>query len=227
MKNSIMAINYVVGIIVTLVGCTGNRQATNDQRINNTDAQKEVNFKSGLMIENGINRGTDYTDSSGRIFNIRYIPVSITNESSNSILVEIDFLNEYDNPVVSGCPQFNVIPMPLEWGMNGVEITEDMMGEIPEYIRKPTANITLEPGESYIFAIGTRYLRSSSCVAPVPSALFVQSDGNYNRVCDYVIDQPETKRAGSALALHLDLNRDKPDESCMIIPCGSITHNVR
>lgn len=56
------------------------------------------NLKNGIRIDNGTNRGINYTDSSGTDFNIRYIPIKITNDTIIPINFQINFSKEYDYP---------------------------------------------------------------------------------------------------------------------------------
>ena len=110
----------------------------------------EHTSKSGLLIDYGINRGTGYTDSLGTYYNIRYIPITITNDSTIPIHFQIAFSKEYDYPVAYGDREFKVIPLPKEWALDGVEITDRMINELPKYIDKPFSNKPLNPAKNLL-----------------------------------------------------------------------------
>lgn len=173
----------------------------------------------GLLIDNGINRGINYTDSLGTNYNLRYIPITITNDSTIPIHFQLVFSKDYDYPIAFGDQKFKVIPLPKEWGLNGVEITDSMFNELKNYIAKPLLNKTLEPGEKRVIAIGTLYPRPPKFRGILPNALFAHTDKGIFPTCDWLMNEDPSSNPQIALGLKLNFG-----ESCMVIPCGQISY---
>jgi len=218
-----MKFRTIVGFLIIMFVCSCAQQTSKSERLNENVDNQQVKFKSGLTIKNGINRGTGYTASKGTDYNIRYMPITITNDSTLSIQLQIIFSKEYINPLTSSDYQFNVIPMPREWALNGVEITDNMFNELPKYINNPFVKKTLKPGEEFLFSIGTRYHRTTGYVAPLPEIFFVQGDMDSFQLCDRLIfgERIESK---VALGLKLRFNGVESGERCAVIPCGQISY---
>ena len=204
-----MKFGTIVGLFTVLIVCSCVQQKP----------------KSGLLIDNEINRGTGYTDSLGTYYNIRYIPITITNDSTIPIHLQMTFSKEYDFPIAYGGQKFKVIPLPKEWALDGVEITDSLIKELPKYIDKPLLNETLEPDEKYVLAIGTLYSRPANC-GVVPNALFLQNKRGLYYACDSLINHDKSTNSKLALELKLDFYPDGiTKESCIIIPCGQISYS--
>jgi len=217
-----MKFETIIGFIIVmfLSSCL---QRTTSKDINEVASNKTVKFKSGLTIENGINRGTGYKDSLGIDYNIRYIPITITNDSTLSVKLDINFSKKYTNPLASSDDDFNIMPMAREWAVDGGEITDNMFVHLKEVINNPRTNKTLKPGEELLFAIGTRYYRGSGYAAPLPEVLFVQGDMDSFQFCESLLFGERTK-SNLEFGLKLIFNRGKKDEHCAIIPCGQISY---
>ena len=76
---------------------------------------QRLKLNSGLLIHNGQYRGTVYIDSLNNNYNIKYIPITITNDSTISIHLQIAFSKEYDYPIADAGESFKVFPMPKEY----------------------------------------------------------------------------------------------------------------
>ena len=113
--------------------------------------------KIGLIIEVKPTRGQSYIDSSGTKFNLRHIPISISNDSIIPIQLEIAFSKQYDYPSTYNNEKFKVFPMPEIWALDGIEITDSILNELPKFIDSPNLVKIIEPGEEWQFAIGTLY----------------------------------------------------------------------
>lgn len=210
----------IIGFIVLVFSsCI---QKTSSKQSDEISELRNMKFKSGLVIDNGINRGTGYKDSLGTNYNIRYIPIKIKNDSSLSIKLHINFLKDYTNPF-SNDNYFNIIPMKREWVVDGGEITDNMFVELKKDINDPQITKTLKPGEEFLFGIGTRYYGGKDYVAPLPQALFVQGDIDSITLCESMIIGDRTK-SNLELGLKLIFNRGEKDERCAIIPCGRISY---
>ena len=169
-----MILKTLVGFFIVLIGCSGNQQTSKNRLTIEDDPNQHQEWKSGLLIENGINRGIGYTDSLGNNYNIRYIPITITNDSTIPIHLHIVFSQDYDYPIEYGETQFKVIPLPKEWALDGVEVTDSMVDALQNSLNKPSLRYTLEPDEKWVFAIGTVYQPTGYGV--LPNALYVQGD---------------------------------------------------
>ena len=68
--------------LICLYGCSGN----SDNHVNRTGEKQ-----SGLYIENGLRQGMQYVDSTGADYNYRYNTITIWNDSTVAIQLEIGF----------------------------------------------------------------------------------------------------------------------------------------
>ncbi len=174
---------------------------------------------SGLLIDNGINRGTNYTDSVGIDHNLRYIPISITNDSIIPIRLQITFSKEYEFPHPDSDEKFKVIPLPNEWALDGVGVTESMIDELPKYIGKPVLNEIVQPGEELVMAIGTLYPRPPKTSGVLPNELFVHIERGIFPACDWLMQGESSSNNQILLGLRLNFG-----EKCVIILCGQISY---
>lgn len=189
----------------------------------NTEQKKS---KSGLLFEHGGYRGSGYTDSLGTNYNFRQNPITITNDTTVPIHIQIAFSKEYDYTKDYDDEQFKVFPLPKEWARE--RITDSMYNamheKLPLYINNPTLNETIEPGEKISLAIGTIYPLPAETWWVVPSELFAYSNGDPPSTCtfpnlDWLMNENLSPNSEIALGLKLHL-----DERCMIIPCGQISY---
>ncbi|MBX2875200.1 MAG: hypothetical protein KTR30_23980 [Saprospiraceae bacterium] len=179
---------------------------------------REQNLHDGLQIENGINRGVNYTDSVGGTYSIRYIPITITNDTSLAIQFQINFsATDYlDN---NSQEPFSVIPLPERWAMDGVEITDSLLNEIPEYQKHAFASKTLKPGETWLMAIGTVYSRPAKITGVLPHVLFAHTTETIFPECDWNMEEHPSSGAQLLLGLRLRLGGN-----CMVVPAGQMTY---
>lgn len=176
---------------------------------------------SGLSIEHGGYRGTEYRDSQGTNYNLRYNPILVTNDSTIPIHVQIAFAKEYDYPTGYDNKQFKVFPLPKEWAQDGTTdgMFDQMWQEFEYYLEKPFLNATLEPSENLVFAIGTLYPQPPEVWWVVPNELFATSNDEMFPTCDWYLYEDPISNSEIALGLKLHL-----DQRCIIIPCGQISY---
>lgn len=217
-----MKTRMVLGLFLILILCSCKQRRLTDDPFNSNFNKDRSKNLSGLLIENGINRGIMYTDSLGTNYNIRYIPITLTNDSTLPIRVQIKFLKEYTNSLTATGEKFNIIPMASEWAMNGAEITNKMRIDLAGAIDKPFTSIVLNPGENYRIGIGTRYPTGIAYGAPLPEMLYVQGDGEDSLICDQLLLGREVESA-IGLRLKLIFNKGESNEQCAIISCGHIS----
>ncbi|MBT8220251.1 MAG: hypothetical protein KJP00_10515, partial [Bacteroidia bacterium] len=113
---------------------------------------------------------------------------------------------------------FSIFPMPKEWALDGVEITDNMKNELKNYIDKPFLNTTLKPGEKSVIAIGTLYSRPPKSTGVLPNTLFVHSNSGLFPTCKWVMKKDPSS---DPMALGLRLNFGP---SCTVIPCGQVSY---
>ena len=204
------------------------QQPSNSEPQIRTDQGQHMAQKSGLSFVHGGYRGTTYTDSHGTVYNLRNNPVTITNDSTVAIQIQITFAQEYDYPPGNGDEKFRVFPLPKTWAQEGTTDSEfdSMRITLPKLIDQPFLNDTLAPGEKLALAIGTIYPRPAEKWSVVPNELFAKSDGVSLPVCDWLKDEepsvsPADIGSDGALGLRLVFT-----QSCMIIPCGQISYLI-
>ncbi|MBT8189325.1 MAG: hypothetical protein KJO29_02760 [Bacteroidia bacterium] len=193
----------ILGLSILMIGCFGNGQSP----------------ISGLVIDNKINRGINYTDPLGTDFSIRYIPITITNDSTISIHLQMAFLKEYNYPHPNSHEKFRLIPLPKEWALDGVEISKSMINEITGYIENPALNDTIGPGKKIILAIGSIYPRPAKSTGVLPRKLFTVSDTDIFPECDWHLEKDSSSNQKNQMGLKVIFG-----EKCMIIPCGQISY---
>ncbi len=173
---------------------------------------------TGLQIENGINRGVNYTDSLGGTYSIRYIPITLTNDTTLSIQLQLNF-ETADYLDTNSREPFNLIPLPERWAMDGVDITDRLLNEIPKYLQQPSVNKVLKPGEEWLMAIGTVYPRPVRFTGILPHILFTHTTAAVFSECDWDMEEIPSSCAPLALGLRLRLGGN-----CMVVPAGQMTY---
>lgn len=215
-----MKYKIVSGLLIVLAICSCNQQKSKGN-IKPENIAIHQNDSDALLIKNGQFRGVTYTDSLLSNHNLRYMPVTIANDSTITMHLQINFANEYDFPVSNSNEKFNVIPMPNEWAIDGGEVTERMLDELPKYITKPYLNKTLEPGEEILLAIGTLF-RQGKTSGIVPNSLFQYRDGTILSECDWLIEQESSPNSQVTLGLELSSSG-----RCIRIQCGHISYHKK
>ena len=177
-------------------------------------------WNSGLKIENGPTRGMGFSDLLGMKYGIVYITSTMTNDTTIPMQLELDVAMKYDYPEAYGEEHFNILPLSKEWGMNGIEITDSMILELSNYMNKPSRNITINPGESYVTTIGIiRPVRPDLCSA-TPYALMEYGNWKINSDCNW----KDTKANYSDIGLKVGFcTVGGKYEHCIIIPCGQVS----
>ncbi|MEM7375374.1 MAG: hypothetical protein AAF587_42655 [Bacteroidota bacterium] len=165
--------------------------------------------RSGLLIDNGFRRGYSFTDSEGSSYYLRDIPVTITNDSTIPIYLEIVFAQEYDYPAAYRDKTFNIIPLPQA----------SAYSEIQNYIDRPILQTTVEPGETLVIGIATIYPKPPEDSGVLPHALFEQNNEGTSSACDWLIGEKSISNSKIALGLKLVFT-----DGCMRIPCGHISY---
>lgn len=182
----------------------------------------------GLLIDNGPSHGVNYTDTLGTKYSLRYIPITITNDCTISIHLQIAISNEFDYPVAYGDMKYKVFLFPkeltpdkvtfdtlsYELGNNELRNLLDTGFDSPYILNK-----TLERHEKCVITIGTLYPNPTNC-GVVPNALFLQNNRGLYHTCDSLMNQDKSTDPQLTLGLKLDFC-----ESCILIPCGQVSYS--
>lgn len=215
-----MTVRIILGNFLILLFCTCSWQPSKKEGSRDEIANHKIALKSGLLIENKVNRGTNYTDPQGNDYSIRYIPISITNDSTVSLHVQVVFATEYNYPHPNSDIKFRLIPLPKEWAMDGVEISESMFDAIPNFIENPVLSETIRPNEKIVFALGSLYPRPAELSGVLPRKLLLQEEAANHPDCDWTLESERSSGQHMQLGLKIRFG-----EICKIISCGQIYFN--
>ncbi len=182
------------------------------------DPKQHQGLQGSILIENDTWRGISYTDSMGSNYNLRYIPITITNDNTIPVHLQISFSKEYHYPYPDSIERFKLVTLPKEWALEGVEVTEKMIDELAKYIDKPLLNETIKPSEKYVIAIGTLYPKPPKFSGVLPGTLVTQDKIDLYSNCDRLTDQFNSIDSGLTLGLSINSG-----ETCKIIPCGHVS----
>lgn len=193
--------------------------------INIAKMNNDFNLKSGLRIENGINRGLAFTDSLHDKYAITYISVTITNDSTIPIHLNTNFELEYEHPLKESDEKFRIVILPEEWTYDGLEITDNMIFKIHYDKGKTNFKKTLKPNQKYVFAIGTLRPSPAKICGIIPNA-FLANEINANfKECQWQRREPYLSNSEMELGLKLDYcHIDGNATNCRILFCGQISY---
>lgn len=182
------------------------------------------NLKTGLYIENGINRGLAFIDTLGDKYAMTYISVTVKNDSTIPIRFQTHFDEEYEHPLKESDEKYKVVILPEEWTYDGIEISDSLIRSIPLYTKKRTLTQTLKPKEHYTFALGTLRPSPAKVCGVIPNYFFVQNaDSNYHDC--HNLQQQESSNGSLNFGLKLDYCHNEGNApNCTIISCGQISY---
>ena len=204
-------------IIMAFGSCAQN--ASKNANLNERSNSRPVKPNNGIKIENGINRGAIYTDSLGIPYSIRNIPITIINDTTLPIQIEISFAKEFKYPQNISSEMFKLIPLPAEWAADHSEITKHMLNLIPKYIGEPLINEIIKPDEKFVLSIGSVYPRPAKVHGVLPRTLFVLNEITDFSECEWLMEKDRSTSNLIPLGLKTIIG-----ERCLIIPCGSISY---
>lgn len=194
--------NILIALLLIFSNCSGTAQPTT----------------SGLLIDNGMYRGTVFTDGSGATYNLRYMPITISNDSTVPIQIQLEFSKEYNFPEPYNDKTFGVVPLPEEWGLDGVGITDSMRRDLSGVIDKPILQKTLKPGEKALIAIGAFYPRPAESSGVRPDEMFAFETLGMLSDCEWEMEADPSLNDRPALGLRLRFGN-----SCRVISCGFVS----
>lgn len=190
--------------IVFFMGCA------KEQSKNSIDQVSE----NGLLVEISRYRGTEFTDSLGIEYNLRYRPMTITNANAKSVYLQFSFLETYE---YKG-NKFKIIPLPEEWGKNGGD-WGIMWKEFQNFLEQPTLELKIAPGEKSVFAIGELLPKPIQFSINIDTLFAHNKEGVFSD-CNWRMQEKPLSGFNTKLGLMLDLA-----DTCRIIPCGQISYD--
>lgn len=227
-----MLARVTLGVIIALMGCSGSQQTGKGGQ--HFEAQNQNNeVKSGLQIENGPNRGLNYTDPAGTHYSYRNIPVSITNDSTVAIRLRLALSQEYDYPGAYGDQKYRVFILPkdltadkITWDSLSHELGDNPLRAFFDRGLSPPSilNEILQPGEECAITIGTLYPRPTNC-GVVPNALFPLGNTDLHAGCGRLSNPDYSRDIQFAIGLKLSMchSVDIP-QRCFIVNCGQFSY---
>lgn len=213
-----MIARTLLGLLIVLMGCSSNQQVLEEKQQREQDSPP-LTLKSGLLIDNGINRGVSYSDSLGKAYNLRYIPISISNDTSIPIQFQLTFAQSYEYPKSHDEEPFMILPTPTTWVQDGRDITESMYDELAPYIADPSFSEIIKPGEKLLTGIGTLYPRPPKTTGVLPKTLFVHLGEETFPYCDWHMTREVSSQTQLPLGLKIIFG-----PACRVIPCGHISY---
>ena len=220
-----MILRAITGLIVLVHVSSCTWQTSIKGQSPEADPLVQGHTGTGLKIEYKPTRGQNYTDPNGDVYQLRHIPTSIENDSTVPIHVQINLQEEYENPPLSNHRQFRAFPMPAEWAMDGIQVSDKMLLELAKYVREPFLSKTLEPGEKWLLAFGTLKPTGGS-YGVFPVAVFSHNDRALHHQCNQLVDPNNLDISPLEIELLIGYtggSQASPD-SCLTIPCGRISY---
>lgn len=158
-------------------------------------------------------RGITYKSPNEVIYNLRYLPLRVINDTTVSLELEIGFEKDYIYP--NSCNStFKIIPLPREWALDGKGVTDSMFNELPKYLINPHFNITLKPEEEVLFALGAFYV-SGETPGLLPKELYIMENSEINSECKWYLNEPSETNVVNKLGLRFSIS-----VNCFKMTCG-------
>lgn len=187
---------------ICLYACSGNHLNGADEKQLSPDPNKHLQF--GLHIENGQRQGMQYYDSSGTEYNYRYNTITIWNDTTVAIQLEVGLQELGINPKDSIHSKFFLLPRHLtpkqqqfDTGGISAELKKFLESEIDKPVHLSKA---VNPQEKCVLTFGVLTdIKYPDPTTPFETELLV------------------SKENASAISLKLKIN------DSLTIPCGQFT----
>lgn len=214
----------IVGLIIVLISCSCIQRNSKSKVQTQKKSNQDLDWNSGLRIENGPIQGLSYTDSLKIEYGHAYITNTIYNDSTVSIRLQMDLSKEYNFPAPHNDQKFKVVIWPQELTPNKVTFTDSISNELLNFLQNgpdttDNINISIAPHEKYVLTIGTLFDKTTNHYVS-PEVLFVQSDGDIFGACENHIIHGKSTNDSIALGLKLNI----PHVGCTIIYRGQISY---
>ncbi|MDT0557688.1 hypothetical protein RM697_03465 [Ichthyenterobacterium sp. W332] len=194
-------------------------------KVQDSNVINGYNLKSGLLINNGINRGLAFTDSLQNTYAITYISVTISNDSTIPIQFSTNFNLDYDHPLKESDDKFKVVILPEQWTFDGFEITDSMINDIYRRHKQPKLQQILKPNETFRFAIGTLRPSPAKICGIIPNAFFINDTTENFKHCNWLKQNHNTSKTPLLIGLKLDYCHNNGNvPNCMLLHCGTMSY---
>jgi len=223
-----MNFSTIIRFGITLVFFSGLQTASAQTDDKSRQEKKELTDR--LTIDNGAIRSTEYEDSNGNSYKIRYLPVTIRNNGSLPVNIKINFSEEYTYPTSSE-NSFHIAPVESGWVVDGVPISDlfvvdgvplALVSKLTQALKNSQLKKSLKPGDEFLFGIVMQHDADQDTMTSIPEGLFVRGDTDNLKSCNGLLLGDRTK-SNFQFGLKVSFNQGDKDEYCAIIPCGKIT----
>lgn len=216
----------IVGFLMVLISCSCIQRNSKSNVQTQTMPNQHHDWNSGLRIENGPIQGLSYDNPLGMEYGHAYKTITIYNDSTVSIHLQMDLSKEYNFPAPHSNQKFKLVIWPQELRQNNVTFKDSLSEESRNFLQNgsdtnTSINISIAPQEKYVLTIGRPFEKPTNYYVS-PNELFIQSDGNLPEDCKNFINQYKSTNASMPLGLRLD--SPNVGVGCIIIACGQISY---
>lgn len=214
-----------VSIILMFYNCKHPKlktQAPTQKKIN-----QQLDWKSGVRIENGPIQGLSYINSFGIEYGHAYSSNTIHNDSTVSIHLQMDISKEYSFPAPNNDKKYKVVTWPLVLTPKKVTYADTLNNDLRNFLQNGSdtigkINITIAPHEKVVLTTGTLFNKQANLYVS-PNELYLHDEKSFSEKCTMLIIQDKSTNKSTSLELRLVM----PDVGCTIIACGQITYSEK
>jgi len=221
-----MKFKYIACVLIVLIGCSCIQQNSRSKVQIQKKSNQNLDWNSGVRIENGLIHGFDFTNSKGIQYGHACETNTIYNDNTDSVQLKFDLTNEYKFPAPHNNQEFKVVIWPHGLTPKKVLSTDSLSNELNyflEYGLNTSSNlsIAIAPKENYVLTIGTLVDKVSNMYAS-PNRLYVLGDGSVPGQCKNLANQHKSTHDSNEFGLRVDI----PNLGCRIITCGQISYTI-
>jgi len=186
----------------------------------------QPNSKSKVQTQNKPNQ-LSYTNSFGIECGYAHKTITIYNDSTVSIHLQMDLSKEHNFPPPHNDQKFKIVIWPQELtAADEVKSPQSLSNELRNFLQNESnnteiINILIAPNEKYVLTIGRLFEKPTNYYVS-PNSLYVHSDGSIPRDCKNLISQDKSSNTSVDLGLRLD--SPNVGVGCILIPCGQISY---
>ncbi len=234
-----MLFRTILGLLITVIVCSCARQSPKNGPQVKDGLDRHLPSKTGLKIENGINRRITPNDSLGITHFLIHATSIITNDSTIPIHLQIALSKEYEFPTLCNDKKYRVFLLPKEQTPNTATLYDRIINGFDDFIKTCLdnpyiINKTLKPGENCEITIGTLYPSPTNC-GVVPRAVFSHDNKGLYHACDRQLparsaggNQPISSDPQFEIGVKLEFYNQRkfigPEDHCTVIPFGQISY---
>ena len=111
------------------------------------------------------------------------------------------------------------------FALDGVEISDSLLKELPKYKYKPFLNETLDSNEECVMTIGILRSRQPELCSATPYGILEYRDRGITPSCEWAMNEDQASNPELALGLKVGFcTIGEEYKSCTIISCGQISY---